>query len=127
MLFQAEPAIKLSSQPKLALEMVFLKLFQSAPALPIQTLIERLDQLQKNIGEMPPAVAEAPGPPHSPPVTDRDPAYDPAVPDDDIPPLKENNVPAPDMENSGRPSDAPAADTVVLWKRVMDRHGSLRG
>lgn len=47
-LFQAEPGIKLSSQPKLALEMVFLKLFQTAPALPIETLIDRLDQLKSH-------------------------------------------------------------------------------
>ena len=50
LLFQAEPAIKFSSQPKLGLEMVFLKLFQTAPALPIRTLIERVDQLRAQIG-----------------------------------------------------------------------------
>ena len=46
LIFQAEPSIKLSTQPKLAMEMVFLKLFQTPPALPIDTLIERLDQLR---------------------------------------------------------------------------------
>ncbi|MBI5063837.1 MAG: hypothetical protein HZB87_10365, partial [Desulfatitalea sp.] len=45
-LFSAEPSIKFSSQPKLALEMVFLKLFQTAPLLPIDRLIERLDHLR---------------------------------------------------------------------------------
>lgn len=45
-LFAAEPSIKLSSQPKLALEMVFLKLFQTPPLLPIDQLIERLDKLR---------------------------------------------------------------------------------
>jgi DNA polymerase-3 subunit gamma/tau len=50
LLFQAEPAIKLSSQPRLGLEMVFLKLFQTAPALPIDKLIDRLDKLQTRIG-----------------------------------------------------------------------------
>jgi DNA polymerase-3 subunit gamma/tau len=49
-LFQAEPSIKLSSQPRLGLEMVFLKLFQTAPALPIDSLIGHLDQLQAKIG-----------------------------------------------------------------------------
>ncbi len=49
-LFQAEPAIKLSSQPRLGLEMVFLKLFQTAPALSIDTLIDHLDRLQEKIG-----------------------------------------------------------------------------
>jgi DNA polymerase-3 subunit gamma/tau len=46
LLFQAEPSIKLSAHPKLALEMVFLKLFQTPPALSVDTLIERLDQLR---------------------------------------------------------------------------------
>jgi DNA polymerase-3 subunit gamma/tau len=50
-LFRAEPAIKMSSQPKLALEMIFLKLFQTAPALPIDTLIGKLDQLRSSISE----------------------------------------------------------------------------
>ncbi|MEJ2154723.1 MAG: DNA polymerase III subunit gamma/tau [Desulfobacteraceae bacterium] len=49
-LFQAEPSIRFSSQPRLGLEMVFLKLFQTAPALPIESLIEHLDQLQERIG-----------------------------------------------------------------------------
>lgn len=49
-LFKAEPTIKLSSQPRLGLEMVFMKLFQTAPTLPIDTLIEHLDLLQEKIG-----------------------------------------------------------------------------
>ncbi len=52
-LFQAEPSIKLSSQPRLALEMIFLKLFQTAPALPIDTLIRKLDMLRSNIPAVP--------------------------------------------------------------------------
>jgi DNA polymerase III subunit gamma/tau len=47
-LFSAEPSIKLSAQPKLALEMVFLKMFQTPPLLPIDRLIDRLDQLRFN-------------------------------------------------------------------------------
>jgi len=49
LLFQAEPAIKMSSQPKLALEMVFLKLFQTPPALSIDMLVDRLDQLRATV------------------------------------------------------------------------------
>jgi DNA polymerase-3 subunit gamma/tau len=51
LLFQAEPAIKLSSQPRLGLEMVFMKLFQTPPALPIDALIDHLDQLQSKMGQ----------------------------------------------------------------------------
>ena len=61
LLFQAEPAIKLSSQPKLGLEMVFMKLFQTSPALPIQTLIDRLEQLQSGIGTQTGTAGQDPG------------------------------------------------------------------
>jgi DNA polymerase-3 subunit gamma/tau len=47
-MFQAEPVIKLTSQPRLGLEMLFFKLFQTAPSLPIETLIQHLDRLHKD-------------------------------------------------------------------------------
>ncbi len=62
LLFQAEPSIKLSSQPRLALEMIFLKLFQTAPALPIDILIRKLDKLRSDIPNVslpPPASGHA--------------------------------------------------------------------
>jgi DNA polymerase-3 subunit gamma/tau len=80
LLFQAEPSIKLSSQPKLALEMIFLKLFQTAPALPIDTLIHKLDQLRSNMPKIispPEDSANAAGsvtvatPPSAPPAAER--------------------------------------------------------
>lgn len=46
LLFEAEPSIRMSSQPKMALEIVFMKVFQTPPVLPIETLIEKLDQLR---------------------------------------------------------------------------------
>ncbi|MFC1489529.1 DNA polymerase III subunit gamma/tau, partial [Thermodesulfobacteriota bacterium] len=52
-LFKEEAAIRFSSQPKLALEMIFIRLFQVKPALPIEELIEKLDDLRKNISETP--------------------------------------------------------------------------
>ncbi len=52
-LFHAEATIKFSSQPRLGLEMVFMKLFQTAPTLPIDSLIEHLDQLQDKVGRHP--------------------------------------------------------------------------
>jgi len=48
----SEPSIKFSSQPKLALEMVFLKLFQTPPTLPIETFIERLDKLREGVPQV---------------------------------------------------------------------------
>ena len=49
LLFQEEVTIGYSTQPKLALEMVFIKMFQIKPALPIDVLIEKLDTLRKDI------------------------------------------------------------------------------
>jgi DNA polymerase III subunit gamma/tau len=60
LLFQAEPSIKLSSQPRLAMEMVFLKLFQTPPALAIETLIDRLDQLRASGGVPSPSTGRRP-------------------------------------------------------------------
>jgi DNA polymerase-3 subunit gamma/tau len=47
-LFNAEPAVRRSLQPRLAIEMVFFKIHQIKPALPIDLLIERMDQLLKD-------------------------------------------------------------------------------
>ena len=58
LLFREEVTVKLSAQPKLALEMVLIKLFQIKPALPIEELIAKLDSLQKTIPAAPPQKAE---------------------------------------------------------------------
>ncbi|MBC8198482.1 MAG: DNA polymerase III subunit gamma/tau [Desulfobacterales bacterium] len=46
LLFKEEPAIRFSAQPKLAIEMLFFKMFQIKPAMPIDLLIEKLDNLK---------------------------------------------------------------------------------
>jgi DNA polymerase III subunit gamma/tau len=46
-LFKEEPIIEHASQPRLAIEMVFIRMFQIKPALPIDVLIEKLDHLKK--------------------------------------------------------------------------------
>ncbi len=51
LLFKEEPMIGHSSQPKLAIEMVFIRMFQIKPALPIDVLIEKLDHLKKDFDE----------------------------------------------------------------------------
>jgi DNA polymerase-3 subunit gamma/tau len=74
MLFKAEPSIRLSPQPKLALEMTLIRLLQAKPALSIDVLIDKLDALRqevsaaepvsKNVGEhstAEPAVQSSPG------------------------------------------------------------------
>ena len=49
LLFQAEASIRFSDQPKLSLELVFFKLMQIKPALPIEELIEKLDMLRHEL------------------------------------------------------------------------------
>lgn len=49
LLFQAETTVKLSSQPRFALEMVFLKLFHTPPGMSIDALIDKLDSLRDGI------------------------------------------------------------------------------
>ncbi len=58
MLFKEESAIQYSLQPKLALEMAFIRMFQAKPVLPVDILIEKLDNLQKGIYENPDAYEE---------------------------------------------------------------------
>jgi len=49
MLFSEEATIRYSSLPRLALELVFFRIIQTRPALPIDALIEKLDLLRKEI------------------------------------------------------------------------------
>ena len=49
MLFKADAFIRMSSQPKLALEMTLIRLLQSKPTLPIDVLIDKLDALRQEI------------------------------------------------------------------------------
>jgi len=49
-LFNEETTIKFSAQPKLALEMAFIKMFQIKPALSIDELINKLDTLRQETG-----------------------------------------------------------------------------
>jgi DNA polymerase-3 subunit gamma/tau len=51
LLFKEEVLILNSTQPRLAIEMVFIRMFQMKPVLPIDILIEKLDNLRKDIYE----------------------------------------------------------------------------
>jgi DNA polymerase-3 subunit gamma/tau len=47
--FKAEASIRLSVQPKMALEMTLVRMLQSKPALPIDVLIDKLDILREEM------------------------------------------------------------------------------
>jgi DNA polymerase-3 subunit gamma/tau len=49
LLFREEAAVRLSPQPKLALEMALIRLMQAGPALPIDVLIDKLDDLRQEM------------------------------------------------------------------------------
>ena len=53
MLFSEEATLRYSSLPRLALELVFFRIIQTRPALPIDDLIEKLDLLRKEISSVP--------------------------------------------------------------------------
>jgi DNA polymerase-3 subunit gamma/tau len=53
LLFKEEAVIRLSSQPKLALEMTLIRILQIKPALPIDVLIKKLDHLKREFLESP--------------------------------------------------------------------------
>ncbi len=55
MLFKAEASIRLSPQPKLALEMTLIRLLQAKPALSIDVLIDKLDALRQEVSPAAPA------------------------------------------------------------------------
>jgi DNA polymerase-3 subunit gamma/tau len=51
-LFEEEQAVRLASQPKLAVEMALIALAQLNPIVSIETIIEKLDMLQKTAGDI---------------------------------------------------------------------------
>jgi len=53
LLFNEEQIIRSSPNPKMAMEMVFVKLFQIKPVLPIDVLIEKIDTLRQDIARTP--------------------------------------------------------------------------
>lgn len=120
-LFQAEPTIKLSSQPRLALEMVFFKFFQTAPSLPIDDLIDHLDQLKSKIGSgqgMPDIHLMAP------PIVENS---ESAIKESPVAPNKEDVVP---KEKSLDHQEA-VLDMKAIWDKVIqtisDKKPSLAG
>ena len=78
MLFSEEATIRYSSLPKLALELVFFRIIQTRPALPIDDLIEKLDLLRKEMHASPGRLVEAQHPYALPePATGPEPASGP--------------------------------------------------
>jgi len=58
-LFRDEVTIRLSPHPRMAMEMVFIKLSEIKPVLPIDTLIEKLDHLKTAVEQSPVATSDS--------------------------------------------------------------------
>lgn len=54
LLFKEETTVKFSANPKMALELAFIRIFQVKPALSIDLLIDSLDRLRQEISGQPP-------------------------------------------------------------------------
>ena len=57
-LFREEATIRFSSHPKLALEIILIQMLHVKPALPIDELIEKINDLQKNISKIRPGYSD---------------------------------------------------------------------
>lgn len=123
LLFQAESAVKFSSQPRYALEMVFLKLFQTPPAVSIDTLIGQLDSLRETSAlntSFAPAEANVPGTSSG----DAPAKPLPETPADEMPPadMRPEISPEPVHTDRQAPDAMPGPIEVEsLWARIVQR------
>lgn len=109
LLFREEVTVKLSTQPKLALEMIMIKLFQTKPALPIEELIAKLDSLQKTVYATPSQKAEGSNEsPVTPPLKKKRPAAS------ESPAIAEQTKPF------GSGSEAGDKDLASTWNKILD-------
>ena len=115
-LFREEPAVRLSPQPKLALEMAFFRVLQAQPALSIDTLIQKLEDLRREVGgPSSPSENTAGNRPQPPPAALAPPASEGQGGRDAPRPVRA----APPPPVSG--TDRGAAESLdAAWQRVID-------
>ena len=108
LLLNEEPTLRLSNQPKLVFELAFIRMCQIRPALPLETLVERLDDLQAKIG-MTGRVTDKPKEKKTPDSGNR-----PSVSE-----LRENTAPSERTE-SLTTFEGSVENFDRIWKRVID-------
>ena len=107
MLFKAEVSIRLSPQPKLALEMTLIKLLQTRPALPIDVLIDKLDALRQEVSPAGKALQTAAN--HQ--------SIEPEAPS--LSSLAGEKPEGPENENEdSSPADESAGNPDKMWQRI---------
>ncbi len=104
LLYKEEVAVRLSPQPKLALEMALIRLLQSEPALPIDLLIDKLDDLRREIrgGDPLPAVASSAR-------SQRQPSADQTPPEAAL-----------SVASTVSPAASPAQPSASGWSQIID-------
>jgi DNA polymerase-3 subunit gamma/tau len=107
LLLNQEPTVRLSNQPKLAMELAFLRMCEIQPAIPLDQLVEKLDDLQRAYGSSD-SVPERP-------IEKKTPITDPvpdAVPEKSVEPLNQTE------------RQTPAGETVVnpdrIWQKIIE-------
>ena len=112
-LFREEASIRLSSDPKLALEMAFIRLDQMKPTLPIDELIDKLDQLRQEIHNSPGGLVEQKPDVNPPPL-------EPGTQRKDE---RQDLDPTPELESTPEPSaaaDDTLSDLDATWSRLCN-------
>lgn len=131
-LFREETVVKFSSQPRLAVEMAFFRVVRLEPAVSIDTLIEKMDLLQKGVVSVtqeggsasPPAVEPLALSPRTDPSPENSrpgyvaPALGPDMPKE----IKESPPAAPFTVEEARPALSPPEDEPadISWKNILD-------
>ncbi len=113
--FKEEPSVRFAAQPKLALEIIFIRLSQFKPALPIDVLIEKLDALSRTIavdastaGSDPPVSLPGAEPARMEPARTK-----PASTE------TEATAPPPTLAEARAPYEGPKDDLADVWKRLF--------
>jgi DNA polymerase-3 subunit gamma/tau len=106
-LFREEASIRLSSDPKLALEMAFIRLDQMKPALPIDELIDKLDLLRQELHNSPAGFGEQKADVKPPPLEPRPQRKDQHL---DLDPTPEPSAAADDTSD----------DLDATWSRLYE-------
>jgi DNA polymerase-3 subunit gamma/tau len=116
LLFEAESRVRYASQPRLTLEMLFIRLLQARPALGIDTLIEKIDALRQGLPVPSEALVSPPPRPtaRSRPSPDRPPEHGNMVSDV----LPASAGPEMPPVQASQPSPSVSDDPQIAWKNL---------
>jgi DNA polymerase-3 subunit gamma/tau len=127
LLFREEPVVRFSPQPKLALEMALVRLLHAKPALPIDVLIDKLDDLRREVQCGSPQPDVAVRPPLAAKLDD-DPSSSsraPAFSDEPKTETPSSQVAGEGVSASTGPAESPMKNWPQILERIAGSHPSL--